>query len=331
MRKPELTEKMIDYLEERMLCGIYPVNSRIPSVRRLASKFNLSYGTALRGIDYLCRIGRLEKIPKQGIYVCRPPAVETPRLNGQKRIIFFIGTEPEGNMQSMWYASLLGMSEAAIALGHTVALTPMPLDDSCNDVLEHESRHADGAVIFKVHPWNFQPVHINIPVAGILFEDTLEHTVTTFNLDPADAAATAVKFFRGKGISHVNVHSSAREIFMERGYWFQRLWREAGGSSSFDSERPWSYRPEEGYFFTSDHYCQLALEEYCGRTGKLPDISTLLSLDGKRLINPDYYPFPTVALDWKLLGRCVLEELLLRIGRPGTPVKNIALCGNLVL
>ncbi|WP_277201809.1 GntR family transcriptional regulator [Victivallis vadensis] len=79
MRKPEISEQLINYLEERLLAGEYRPGMRIPSVRRLAAKFCLSYGSAIRGIDFLCEQGKLEKASKRGIYVCRQ---ETPLLIG---------------------------------------------------------------------------------------------------------------------------------------------------------------------------------------------------------------------------------------------------------
>ena len=59
MRKPEISEQLINYLEERLLAGEYRPGMRIPSVRRLAAKFCLSYGSAIRGIDFLCEQGKL--------------------------------------------------------------------------------------------------------------------------------------------------------------------------------------------------------------------------------------------------------------------------------
>ena len=65
-----------------------------------------------------------------------------------------------------------------------------------------------------------------------------------------------------------------------------------------------------GYLFASDHMAHLALQSFFRHTGKwLPALRPVLSIDGKRLLNPDFGHFATVAFDWQLGGRLVLDEL----------------------
>ena len=54
MNRPPVASEMIDYISARVFAGNYRPGSRIPSVRALMRRFNLSYGSALNGISYLC-------------------------------------------------------------------------------------------------------------------------------------------------------------------------------------------------------------------------------------------------------------------------------------
>ena len=60
MNRPPVASEMIDYISARVFAGNYRPGSRIPSVRALMRRFNLSYGSALNGISYLCERGLLE-------------------------------------------------------------------------------------------------------------------------------------------------------------------------------------------------------------------------------------------------------------------------------
>ena len=57
----------------------------------------------------------------------------------------------------------------------------------------------------------------------------------------------------------------------------------------------------------------------------------MLSIDGKRLLRADFFRFPTLAIDWRLLGQCLYRELCARMENPAEPVKNINLCGRLAV
>ena len=57
----------------------------------------------------------------------------------------------------------------------------------------------------------------------------------------------------------------------------------------------------------------------------------MLSIDGKRLLRADFFRFPTLAIDWRLLGQCLYRELCARMENLAEPVKNINLCGRLAV
>lgn len=272
MRKPEISEQLINYLEERLLAGEYRPGMRIPSVRRLAAKFCLSYGSAIRGIDFLCEQGKLEKASKRGIYVCRQ---ETPLLigggAGGRKIVFFIGSELDADCQSLWYTALLGFSQSASKRGDCIVMTPLPHDSDCNRVLRENAREADGLVIFNSFYWPLEPLPAGSAAVGALFDGNLDGTLSVVNLDALDAARQAVEYFRLKRVRHVVITSSSRKLFMTRGRLFAALWRSEGGSCVFSDGIPPEFDPANGYLFTSDQVCQQACEA-AAETGAKPPI-----------------------------------------------------------
>jgi hypothetical protein len=93
--------------------------------------------------------------------------------------------------------------------------------------------------------------------------------------------------------------------------------RDALGTSKFQSDNT-------GYFFVSgDEYNHFA-DDYKQVNGDLPsDDSCVLSLDGKSLIMPGFYPVNTIGIDWRASGEAAFEECIRRINNPGTASRRI--------
>ena len=53
LQTKNLFQPLTDHLEAMIASGHYPTGTRLPSLRRLCDEFNLSRGTAARGLDYL--------------------------------------------------------------------------------------------------------------------------------------------------------------------------------------------------------------------------------------------------------------------------------------
>ncbi|MGE4565742.1 MAG: GntR family transcriptional regulator, partial [Victivallaceae bacterium] len=83
---------LTDYLRAQILAEVFLPGSRLPSVRTLMRKFDLSYGSAMRGIDELCGQGLLEKLPRRGILVRRAAGNPAP---GGKGVIGVITQFPD--------------------------------------------------------------------------------------------------------------------------------------------------------------------------------------------------------------------------------------------
>jgi hypothetical protein len=56
---------------------------------------------------------------------------------------------------------------------------------------------------------------------------------------------------------------------------------------------------------------------------------TVLGIDGKNLIDPDFHKFPSISIDWKIAGRYALEECIYRLNNPGSLARRIYLSCSL--
>ena len=57
---------------------------------------------------------------------------------------------------------------------------------------------------------------------------------------------------------------------------------------------------------------------------------TILGIDGKRLLDPDFHRFPTIAADWAEIGSVAFEECLALMNNPGRYRRRIGMPGRLV-
>ena len=61
MKKPEVAANLIEYINTQIITGRYPVGSKLPSLRLLARKFQISYTSAWNGIEYLEHQGKKQR------------------------------------------------------------------------------------------------------------------------------------------------------------------------------------------------------------------------------------------------------------------------------
>lgn len=330
MNRPEKAGKLIDYLEERLVSGQYAVGSKIPSVRRLADKFEISYGTALRGVDYLCDRGKFEKIPNRGIFVCKRPVT-----NGSgkiKRIAVFMESYVTEVHCGMCYTAFLGMQELARKAGYTFMVNPLMVEDATPEIMAEMSKGAEGVILLNEYDLSMKALQLSVPVVGVLVDNSFNGTISTVNLDPWSTAKIAVEYFESKGLEKVSIISSFKPVFVTRGLAFSALWREKGHECELIirySDSNFNFEKNHGYLFTSDQYAQNYSEVFESETGHiLSDKHIILGMDGKQLIDPSFYRFPSIAVNWKNIGEIAFNECLRRIKNPSSPAQNITLTGK---
>ena len=329
MTKPEKAKKMIDYLEERLVSGQYSVGSKIPSVRRLADKFEVSYGTALRGIDYLCEQGIFEKIPHRGVFVCERQVARSN--NKVKRIAVFMEPYVTEVHCGMCYTAFLGMQELALKSGYTFMVNPLMTENATTDAIKEMSKGAEGVILLNEYDLRLKDLKLNIPVVGVLVDNSFNGTISTVNLDPWSAAKMAADFFESQGMEKVKIISSYKPVFVTRGQAFATIWREKGFRYDLLTTPKYEkidFDKKCGYLFTSDQYAQNYSEEFMEKTGyTLAEKHVILGMDGKQLIDPHFHRFPSIAINWKNIGEIAFNECLNRINNPTLPPKNITLTG----
>jgi DNA-binding LacI/PurR family transcriptional regulator len=329
MRKPEKAAKLVDYLEERLVSGHFGAGTRIPSVRRLSGKFGVSYGTALRGIDYLCALGKLEKLPQRGIFVRKSLGASA---NGNlRKLAVFMRPQSVEEHYGMFYMAFLGMQAAAYESGFSFLVNPLRIEDATEEIILKRSEGTDGIVFLNEYDSVLRNIRLKIPAVGILMENNFGGAISTVNLDPVSAAYSAVDYFEAHGIKSVKIMSSLKPIFMTRGRMFESLWRSHGGAWEWLPENEAvDFQKEHGYLFTSDQRAQSQSELYLERTGRMvADDFIILGMDGKQLIDPDFHRFPSIVIDWKKIGEVAFKECVTRIDDVSAMPKNIMLSGEL--
>ena len=329
MTKPEKAKKLIDYLEERLVSGQYSAGSKIPSIQRLADKFEVSYGTALRGIDYLCEQGIFEKIPHRGVFVCERQVARSN--NKVKRIAVFMEPYVTEVHCGMCYTAFLGMQELALKSGYTFMVNPLMIENATTENIKEMSKGAEGVILLNEYDLHLKNLKLNIPVVGVLVDNSFNGTISTVNLDPWSAAKMAVEFFEEQGFKKVSIISSIKPVFVTRGRCFATIWREKGYECKLlvaDYKEAIEFDGEHGYLFTSDQFAHSYSEDYLQKTGHLlTDKYVILGMDGKQLIDPHFHRFPSIAINWKNIGKIAFNECLSRINNPTLLPKNITLTG----
>lgn len=330
MNRPPVASEMIDYISARVFAGNYRPGSRIPSVRALMRRFNLSYGSALNGISYLCERGLLEKHPKSGVTVSSDPHAQQPAGGCCIGVITSNGTLD--NNPGLVYHALSEIQRNALEQDISL-IAASGVFDTLSPVLEH----CRAVIVMVELDARCEMLPFSAPAVGIFQADDFGGRMSIVDIDPYTTAKQAVGFFRRHRRKRVTVLTDPGEVYRHRARIFEYLWRESGGESGgilvspFDDLADCAFRREEGYLFTSDHHLQHYAEawrEACG--GSLAQRFCLLGIDGKNLMVPEFEHFPTVAADWHNIGRIAFEEAVARLKNPLRPARRIHLAGKLI-
>ncbi len=336
--RPEIASDLIDYLNAQILTGVYLPGARLPSVRALMRRFDLCYSSALNGINYLCSQGVLEKVPKRGIYV-RGGTRNRPR--GGKGLIGVIThyphfTDPDVD-HGFVYTALGAVQKMAADFGYP--LLPIPMEDArLLDQYLAALDKCDALIIMKSLDIIFQSMDIRVPAAGMMLENDFGGRVSIVEIDPFTTARQALAYFLQHGCRKVAIFSDPRPVYLHRGKIFEYTWKDQGGeivdwvvaNAQIPQQDDYPFQRDIGYFFTSDHLCERCARPFLERTGmELMNYCTVLSVDGKSLICPEFCPVPTIAVDWKMIGRAVFEEVVSRLENPTRPARRIFLSGRL--
>lgn len=328
LRKPDKAAKMISYLEERLIAGVYSPGERLPSLRFLMRKFNLSYGTVQRGMDYLLeKTGRFEKMPCRGIY-CRREELTPTSETGGGSITIGIFYSPRQQKQGLYYTALKSISSHARRDKCQLKMIPLVQADASEEFIQEKAHGCSGVILLQEYDAVLDTLRLPVPVVGIMMENSYNGTISTVNLDFWSSAELAVQYFQKQKCKTVVISGSHEEVYTRRGMAFATLWKKSGGICKTVRNFPRSYCSDYGYLFTSDSWANNAAERYRQQHGKeLSDEHCILGMDGKQLLTPGFHHFPSIAVNWDLIGTAAYYQCMERIRHPDLPAQKIYLNG----
>lgn len=307
-------KELITHIKVQMLAEHYPAGTKLPSIRRLAGKFDLKYQTARQAILGLADAGLLDRA-KAGFSVrqWRPEGVR-----GGIPIAVVVESSPRG--ATLFHEMLCGMLDSArewnfcfhfFRFGKT-EVTRERLADCCHDVA--------GAVLLVNCDAALPGLSLPVPAVGTMFKRPNDR-ISTVNIDEEEAADRAVGYFRQRHVSRVRLFSVPSEAFLLRMECFARKFTARGGAIAGleigKIPRLTAVEPHTGYLFASDHQAYFVMDRFREESGLwLPDLAPVLGIDGKRLLNERFGRFSTVPFDWQLAGELALAELHRLIHQP---------------
>lgn len=340
MKKSEAASNLIDYIDTQIMAGIYPPGTKLPSLRSLARKFRISYSTALRGIDYLEQQGKLRKSPQSGVYVLSPIGLEAHHPEGDRCIAV---VTPQGdwfdeNMPGIFHSALTTIKSLVLSYNYSLLIMPQPQLRIPPEMLERINRLCSGVILMKEFDEEMTELPLTVPAVAILTENDYNGKLSIVGLDPFNAAYQALSYFRERQVTRLHLVIFDAPVYRNRALLLENLWRENGGEIVERSlfrrgELPRLERVEKncGYFFTSDNLLYSCEENFRQNTGKsLIGTCPVLAVDGKSLVMPWNMRMPTIAVDWKQIGRLAFTECLARIENTLHTPRRIYLPGTLV-
>jgi DNA-binding LacI/PurR family transcriptional regulator len=339
MKKSDAAGNLIEYLEAQLLTGHYPVGGKLPSLRSLARKFKISYSSAKNGIDYLEAQGKLRKSPRSGVFV-QSPLTFSPHTRSKNRIVVITTADIalRDGVPGLFHSAINIIKELALRHDFDLIVLPVPnvrlLDPA---VVEQVNGDCCGAIIMKELDQWVNALPITVPTVGVLMENDYDGKVSIVGIDPFNAGRQAVDYFLSKGKTKVHIVEFEAPSYRIRARLFELFFREAGGVVTGKTvirsgEKPEveHYSDDRGYFFTSDNMLFDCMKNQLAKNGEnIIEQYCLLGIDGKSLISPWGVNFPTIAADWREIGKVAFEECLNRINQNQYIPRRIYLPGIL--
>jgi DNA-binding LacI/PurR family transcriptional regulator len=321
-----------EYILARIASGEYKLGTPLPSIRKLAPKFNLSYSAAQRRIAALARQGLVRSTKGRGLYIARTNLAGA--LYPGKRIIAFIAPYSEKDLTSTSYVALLAFQKSAALNGFHVDVNPVRFSDLAPERFIAMTEGYSGAAMFHEYDSGMSFFPGSLPTVAVLMNHSFGGRISLVNVDPAAAAEQATAYFQHQKIKRITVCSSLKPVYRERAERFCELWKHNGGSCKIDYTEPGGgkFVRGRGYFFSSDTWLYSHSLAYRKETGReLNDDFVILGIDGKHRLNPEWPPFSSIVVNWSDIGKVMFEELLRLIDHPADYRKNIMIAGNLTV
>lgn len=334
--KNSFSMPMVEAIKAMIVSGKYPAGSKIPPVRQLSKDFNISIGTATRGINFLVENGILEARRGSGTFVRKLTALRSSRSREEeiKIAVFMVSSNP-----TQYYCAhaLRGVQDAIQNCNCVIQTRFCAHENLSLAMLESAAAENDGLLFLSDYDRFLHDIPHNVPSVGLEMHHSFGQINSTVTIDPVDAAELAIGFFRERKLSHVKVFSHDGPIHRIRTALFQFGWQQYGSCEIEELDvhdkridRIECDDPAIGYLFVSGSTANGPATRYATATGRILAADRhVLSIDGKSLTVPNYQPMNTIGINWYEAGIVALEECLRRIRNPGSLARRIYLAGQL--
>ncbi len=330
-RVPEKPSKLISFLEEKITIGVLSQGERIPSIRQLMNQFDLSYGSVMRGINYLEEIGLVDKQRGRGVFVSSGSTNGHAKQQTTRVAVFFY--HPNTWHQPGIYSNIyLGLQREALAHQMQLVVDHLHPGNISSQKIEAMADEAHGIILMGEYDTDIPNIAVKVPIVGVGMHHNYSGRISVLDIDPILSARQAVSFFKSKNKQKVVCIGHDRFPGLHhRVQCFMQAWQDQGGSVTYrDASSQIKFNDELGYFFSTGHLINDYSKEYQKKFGKiLSKDHCVLSIDGKNKIDDTYHKAPCVGLDWTVMGQAVFEEIHYRIDNPGSLPKRIYLPGRL--
>ncbi len=179
--KMTLQEQLVSILTGCIEKGIYRTGERLPSVRELADRYQVSRETAKLALGTMQDSGIVEILPSRGTFVSgQVPSVKAPAQNGMIGLLLHVGNEEDAvhDVQLVYDRLLQTLDSEACRYGQH--LLTAYLDPSHPEGLERLDRmipKIDGLCVIGLHTEDLLQYlrDLPIPVISILSNIDVEH------------------------------------------------------------------------------------------------------------------------------------------------------------
>ncbi len=333
--RPRRAAKLIEYLEGKIVSGQFPAGHQLAPLRQLQEEFQVSYSSVQRAVAYLCSRGLMEKHGRE-IRIGLQQSRDERKVF--KQIAVFLYSCRMVQSTGLYLSALHGIQQAALEADYALLVSPLDVTaHNYQQKLMEAAERASGVILLLEYDNLNGGYPLQLPTVGVQMTRDFNGRLSLIDIDPLNCAEQAVQYFQQRQCRRLQIITDSRPCYRLRAEAFRLAWSQATGEAPdiriHHLQQPCEidFPPESALFFTSDNLAQFFCVAYQQKhpSRHLPQDYPLLSVDGKRLIVPEFEAFPTIAVDWLKVGRTAFEECLAMIRQPGRSRRRILLPGTL--
>ena len=334
MPPAKLYEGLSLYIESMIASGGFAPGEKLPTQRALAAQFNLTQNAVCRALKDLAARGLLDLRQGSGCYVRR-------RVEHRGKYNFMVYTQSKYMTPTYCGRILSGMLDRAAELGIGLMLNFVDYPDFAGSPLREREADFDAVVLVGLYDNVLTEFFCRKPCVGVNMHRTFG-CLSTLDMDPVAAADLAVGYLHRKSVRHAICITSpdfahegaARNVFDFRRQCFLAAWdgtSECVAPRESDDLTGFARLPAgTGLWFSGDTHCHRLFRGFQKQTGRdLAAAVPLISNNGRNRTDPSMFLFPTIAPDYRLMGRNAVDEAVRRVEQPGAPLmrlyQNVAL------